>query len=589
MIVKFMKAPRQGSGTGTIYYLLDKKRVENKTSKILYGSKKEILDLINVMNFKDRVTFGVLSFEEQDISDDQKTEIMENFEKTLFPNLEKEKNYKILWVEHTDKWRLELNFVIPKIEIQSGKSLNVFYHKADQWGIEAFQQYTNLKYGFSDPQDPAKKQTIQGAKKEKEKIRDLQRLDQLIHRAVESGILSNRDEIVEWIKENGIIVNRVRKDRISIKFDPTEKAKSLTGGIYDERFSSIEKLAEIVAGTERNIREYGERDRERELSKYQRELENYYTFRSERIAKRYLTNQPRDERDQTRERTDQKNTKSDPIRNARTDPRKDPKIQIRGNILTIDDRTNLDNREPSSWLYVGTQGSKRDMGNQSMEKRDQIQGSERHIQKSIFPRDTIQPRQDQIRQRKAINTDQNAREIEKKNKEREKKENERREHQRKQYSEWRKRVFSSLNDNYQQTTAGLSRNIEKRHAEIREFYNENYAKREREQSERISGLAKLNESNQREFETISRYLPSWITKQRRRHFGRSISIFQSVWISVLANATANFRTVWDRISSISADFITPKGKWNEWIKEYKRFKDERTKAENVRQRSRLRM
>lgn len=584
-----MKSPKQGSGTGTIYYLLDRKRVENETAKILYGSKKEILDLINAMNFKDRVTFGVLSFEEQDISEDQKAEIMKDFEKTLFPNLEKEKNFKILWVQHTDKGRLELNFVIPKIEIQSGKSLNVFYHKADQWGIEAFQQYTNLKYGFSDPQDPAKKQTIQGAKKEKEKIRDLKKLDQIIHKAVESGILSNRDEIVEWIKENGIIVNRVRKDRISIKFDPTEKAKSLTGGIYDERFSSIEKLGEIAATTERNIREYGERDRERELSKYQRELEKYHTFRSERIAKRYLTDQPRDERDQTRERTDQKNTKSDPIRNTRTDPRKDPKIQIRGNILTIDDRTNLDNREPSSWLYVGTQGSKRDMGDQSMEKRDQIQRSERHIQKSIFLRDTIQPRQDHIQQRKTNFADQNAREIEKKNQEREKKENERREYQRKQYAEWRKRVFSVLDDNHQQATTRISRNAEKHNAEIREFYFRNFEKRKREQSERISNFISLNESNQREFETISRYLPSWITKQRRRHFGRSVSIFQSVWISVLEYATANFRTVWDRISSISANFKAPKGKWNEWIKDYKRFKDERTKAENVRQRSRFRM
>lgn len=581
-----MGAPKQGSGAGTIYYLLDRKRVENETAKILYGSKKEILDLINAMNFKDRVTFGVLSFEERDITEDQKAEIMKDFEKTLFPNLEREKNFKILWVQHTDKGRLELNFVIPKIEIQSGKSLNVFYHKADQWGIEAFQQYTNLKYGFSDPQDPAKKQTIQGTKKEKEKIRDLQKLDRIIHKAVESGILSNRDEIIQWIKENGIIVNRVRKDRISVKFDPTEKAKSLTGGIYDERFSSIEKLGEIVRTTERNIREYGERDRERELSKYQRELEKYNTIRSERIAKRYLTNQPRDERDQTRERTDQKNTKSDPIRNTRTDPRKDPKIQIRGNILTIDDRTNLDNREPSSWLYVGTQGSKRDMGDQSMEKRDQIQRSERHIQKSIFPRDTIQPRQDYIQQRKTNNTDQNAREIEKKNKEREKKENERRE----QYAEWRKRVFSVLASDNQQTTAGLSKNAEKHNAEIREFYFRNFEKREREQSERISNFISLNESNQREFETISGYLPSWITKQRRRHFERSISVFQSIWVSVLEYATANFRTVWDRISSISADFITPKGKWNEWIKDYKRFKDEkRTKAETIRQRSRFRM
>ncbi|WP_460182066.1 hypothetical protein, partial [Escherichia coli] len=46
---------------------------------------------------------------------------------TLFPYttlFRSEKNqYSILWVEHQDKGRLELNFVIPNMELQTGKRL----------------------------------------------------------------------------------------------------------------------------------------------------------------------------------------------------------------------------------------------------------------------------------------------------------------------------------------------------------------------------------------------------------------------------------------------------------------------------------
>ena len=35
--------------------------------------------------------------------------------------------YSILWVEHQDKGRLELNFVIPNMELQSGKRLQPYY------------------------------------------------------------------------------------------------------------------------------------------------------------------------------------------------------------------------------------------------------------------------------------------------------------------------------------------------------------------------------------------------------------------------------------------------------------------------------
>ncbi|MEC4460013.1 relaxase/mobilization nuclease domain-containing protein, partial [Klebsiella pneumoniae] len=41
------------------------------------------------------------------------------------PGLDKDQ-YSILWVEHTDKGRLELNFLIPNTELLTGKRLQPY-------------------------------------------------------------------------------------------------------------------------------------------------------------------------------------------------------------------------------------------------------------------------------------------------------------------------------------------------------------------------------------------------------------------------------------------------------------------------------
>jgi len=74
--------------------------------------------------------------------------------------------YVIKGNEHIDKGRLELNFVIPKIDLESGLAFNPYYHKADMPLIDSWQNYTNLRFNFSDPKDPAKSHILQGQRKE---------------------------------------------------------------------------------------------------------------------------------------------------------------------------------------------------------------------------------------------------------------------------------------------------------------------------------------------------------------------------------------------------------------------------------------
>ncbi|WP_419844313.1 relaxase/mobilization nuclease domain-containing protein, partial [Actinobacillus pleuropneumoniae] len=65
----------------------------------------------------------------------------------MFAGLEPEQ-YNIAWVQHTDKGRLELNFVIPNVEMTSGKRLQPYYDRADRPLAENFKQVINHEYSL---------------------------------------------------------------------------------------------------------------------------------------------------------------------------------------------------------------------------------------------------------------------------------------------------------------------------------------------------------------------------------------------------------------------------------------------------------
>ncbi len=67
---------------------------------------------------------------------------MASFERVLMPGLDKDQ-YSVLWVEHQDKGRLELNFLIPNTELLTGKRLQPYYDRADRPRINAWQTIVN--------------------------------------------------------------------------------------------------------------------------------------------------------------------------------------------------------------------------------------------------------------------------------------------------------------------------------------------------------------------------------------------------------------------------------------------------------------
>jgi len=284
MVVKFF-SNKKGGSVKALDYLLNH-REKDGTARVLLGDEQLTRNIINSIYFKHKVCVGCLSFEEKNIDEDLKYKLMGDFEKYLLPSLESDQ-YNILWVEHVDKGRLELNFVIPKIELTRKIALNPFYHKQDLSRVDVWQNLTNLTYGFTDPKDSAKERTLQGASKKISLQKDYEELDITLHELVKSGQIKNREQMIELLNENEILVNRTGADYISVKLPDSKKARRYKEGIYSEEFRSIGEFENISERAERRVDEYNRRNTQSEIRFYTNKLNEYTERKAEYIQSKY--------------------------------------------------------------------------------------------------------------------------------------------------------------------------------------------------------------------------------------------------------------------------------------------------------------
>lgn len=306
MIVKVFPSKGGGSGSSMIDYLCGKDR-EREQARVLRGNPDETLQIIQSLNFSENYFAGCLSFEEKDIDEKTKIELMNSFEECLFTGLDANQ-WNCLWVEHTDKGRLELNFVIPKVELTTGRALNPYWKDQDFNRVDLWKDIQNDKHGFTNPNDPQKRRMLTTERFEPKERQDFKEaLTEYLLQEIKNGNLTHsitrgyRDSIVEKLEEQGLTVVRQGKDYISIKHptDPNGKNLRLKGGIYDQSFRLDQKLkaeyAEIKGEREPSDRTNGERlsgsdNRLRKMEdRYTRMLNAKRNFHIER----YIQTKPR--------------------------------------------------------------------------------------------------------------------------------------------------------------------------------------------------------------------------------------------------------------------------------------------------------
>lgn len=244
MIVKFHPRGR-GGGAGPVDYLLGKDRQRDRAS-VLQGKPEEVRELIDASPYAKKYTSGVLSFAEEDLPPGQREKLMASFERVLMPGLDKDQ-YSVLWVEHQDKGRLELNFLVPNTELLTGKRLQPYYDRADRPRIDAWQTIVNGRLGLHDPNAPENRRAlVTPSALPKTKLEAAETITRGLLALASSGELKTRHDVTEALKSGGFEVVRTTKSSISIADPDGGRNIRLKGAIYEQSFNAGEGLrAEI--------------------------------------------------------------------------------------------------------------------------------------------------------------------------------------------------------------------------------------------------------------------------------------------------------------------------------------------------------
>ena len=236
MIVKFLGNKGGGSAGATIDYLLGEDR-DRFGAVLLSGDPELTQRLADNLDFQNRYTVGVLSFEEANLEEKQKQEIMQSFEETLLAGLDRDQ-YDITWIEHTDKGRLELNFIIPNVELSTGKRLQPYFDQVDRPLVENWKQVTNFEHGLTDPHAPEKAQAIKTLNSQNlpQSVKEIkEQIGTAIAEQISNGNIQNRQDVVETLKGAGFEIARETDRSISIKNPDGKRNIRLEGVIYENR------------------------------------------------------------------------------------------------------------------------------------------------------------------------------------------------------------------------------------------------------------------------------------------------------------------------------------------------------------------
>lgn len=126
---------------------------------VVRGNPARSRALIDTLKFKHKYTSGVLSFAPGDVvTPEAERYIMDEFERVAFSGLDPDQ-FDVLWVRHTHTaaHRHELHFLIPRVELSTGKSLNIAPPRDSTRDVfDTLRSKINAQFGYADPDDPAR-------------------------------------------------------------------------------------------------------------------------------------------------------------------------------------------------------------------------------------------------------------------------------------------------------------------------------------------------------------------------------------------------------------------------------------------------
>ena len=286
---------KDSTGTKPTRYLvrMDYMNRDKCPPEVLRGDVDVTRDLIDSLDFKWKFTAGALSWHPDDkVTPEQEQRVMDDFEKIAFAGLEPDQ-YNILWVRHSHAGHHELHFVIPRVELRSGKSYNAC---PPGWPkhFNPMRDLHNAREGWARPDDPAR---ARGQKPDKAdlKLARLKRwgktaipderskikhsITDYLLKLLEQGAIQSREQVIEGLRDVGLVINRTGTDYISVKDNESGQKYRLKGGIYGEHFwlsyGQAQQQGRAGPSADGNARAKSLSDIEQEFAKRVRERTDY--------------------------------------------------------------------------------------------------------------------------------------------------------------------------------------------------------------------------------------------------------------------------------------------------------------------------
>lgn len=244
----FNKVFNRGRGKATgINYLVSTHDASGKKrtppAEVIRGDISITKGLIASIRYTQRYTSGVLSWSEspESISHEQMDQVMDSFENMVCAGLPTDR-LNFLWVKHQDKGRLELHYVIPNVDLLTGKRFAPYFDRVDRALFRAWERLTNATFGFSNPADPSlKRNTKMPPFLPADKTLALAQINGRINILVRAGQIKSRADVINELQSIGFTITRTGKDYLSIK-DSTGRKLRLRGGLFEEVFQMPAEL-----------------------------------------------------------------------------------------------------------------------------------------------------------------------------------------------------------------------------------------------------------------------------------------------------------------------------------------------------------
>jgi hypothetical protein len=251
MIIGFSKYGKGASGPALDYltgYLVNGETRDPKP-EILRGSPKAVAEITDSLPFQCRYTSGVLSFAAEDrVTPVIQEEIMDRFENTVFAGIPPDRRC-IVWIKHTDKGRTEIHFFSPRVDLGTGRALNLAPPTpASRHLLDTLREAVNRRYGFRDPSDPecARKVSLPShiaklaaqAKRHGRSARvDIREtIAERLQEQAEAGTIRNRTDVIAYLKNQGFTIARAGLDYLTVVRPDTGERVRLKGNLFRENF-----------------------------------------------------------------------------------------------------------------------------------------------------------------------------------------------------------------------------------------------------------------------------------------------------------------------------------------------------------------